>query len=221
MEEYLRYGLLSLAGLIVLLIVLEYWLRHRRLKLIERTTMLSTEKDILFKPSSQDDFSTSSCQFHLSETEEPIDILPKPIAKKYDNNLLVLNIFAKPNHHFASYDLLQAITAAGMQYGEMNIFHYQITTDNGRETLFSLASATKPGTFHLDNIGELSCVGLTLFSDLSNATNPKLVWEKMFEIAESLAEDLDGVLHSDQRKLWDNTNAEQYQQKVDYYCHQS
>lgn len=44
----------------------------------------------------------------------------------------------------------------------MNIFHrYQQLSGNG-PVLFSLASATKPGTFELSKIGGYACAGLTL-----------------------------------------------------------
>lgn len=220
MEVYLRYGLLSIAGFIFLSIALEYWFRRRRLKMIEKTEMLTSSMDFS-TTSLQEDFSQPISQFESEVeelTEEPIDILPRPNANPFDNDVLILNIFAKPNQAFASYDLLQAISAAGLQFGDMSIFHYHITTDKGQETLFSLASATKPGIFDLNKMGEFSCVGLTLFSDLSNASDPALVWEKILEIAESLAEDLDGVLHSDKRIIWDDSIEKQYQQKVDYYC---
>src|SRR5690349_15746489 len=37
--------------------------------------------------------------------------------KSLDENLLILSVIAKPNDHFASYDLLQAISSVGMQFG--------------------------------------------------------------------------------------------------------
>ena len=92
-------------------------------------------------------------QSSLLENYSPAKDALQPI--KLTENILSISIFAKPNNRFVSYDLLQAITSTGMQFGEMNIFHYYQRTPEGKKyTLFSLASATKPGEFDLDRSKE-------------------------------------------------------------------
>ena len=66
------------------------------------------------------------------------------------NDLLMISIMAKPDSRFGSYDLLQAISATGMQFGPMNIFHYYLPAGGNQVSLFSLASATEPGEFDLE-----------------------------------------------------------------------
>jgi len=132
-------------------------------------------------------------------------------------NLLVLSVMAKKNSRFESYDLLQAISAAGMQFGEMNIFHYYQPTPVGKIALFSLASANKPGDFDLNNIAEFSCSGLMMFMDIAQAPDPQYAFKLMLETAERLAEDLDGGLCADPMTPWNEKLAWQYHQKIMQY----
>lgn len=130
------------------------------------------------------------------------------------SDLLVISVVAKPGRVFASYDLLQAIAATGMQYGDMNIFHYHKMDGVKRDTLFSLASATEPGDFDLDKMGDFSCSGLTLFTQLREVPDPQEAFELMLKTADQLVEDLDGELRSNPRLPWNDEILLQYQQKV-------
>ncbi len=132
-------------------------------------------------------------------------------------NLLVLSVMAKKDNLFESYDLLQAISATGMQFGEMNIFHYYQSTAVGKVALFSLASANKPGEFDLNNIGDFACNGLMLFLDMAQVPDPQYAFKLMLETAERLAEDLDGSLRADPMTLWNEKIAWQYHQKIMQY----
>lgn len=127
-----------------------------------------------------------------------------------ENDLLVITVAAKPGTAFAGYDLLQAITATGMRFGEMNIFHFY--KDNIK--LFSLASATKPGEFDLDRMGAFSCAGLTLFMNCREVPDAKQAFELMLAAAEQLADDLDGELRAGQRAPLTKEILQQYQNKV-------
>jgi len=132
-------------------------------------------------------------------------------------DLLVLMVIAKPGQQFVSYELLQAIYSAGLQFGEMNIFHFYQMTFKGRAALFSLASATEPGDFNLDKMGNYACNGLTLFANLKQVQDPQYVFDLMIKTAEQLADDLDGELRAGPRILWNDNIKKQYQQKVSQY----
>lgn len=133
---------------------------------------------------------------------------------KFTGNLLVLSVFAKSGC-FSSYDLIQSIAATGMQFGEMNIFHYYQRDPQGKKSpLFSLASATHPGEFDLDRMGDFSCVGLTLFMDINQGQNPLQAFCLMVNTAEQLAEDLDGELRVDPKTPWSDQYFQEYQQRI-------
>jgi len=148
---------------------------------------------------------------HPQNNQEPT------ISHRYPNNLLTLMVHAKADSIFASYDLLQAISVTGMVYGEMRIFHYHLPAAHGRTKLFSLASATKPGDFDLNQIGSFACVGLVLFMKMDEVPDPQDAFDRMLTTAMQLAEDLDGDLLSDQRLPWNDAIREQYQDRIMQY----
>jgi cell division protein ZipA len=141
----------------------------------------------------------------------------KEDAPDYANDLLVLSVVAKPGLKFGSYDLLQAIYATGLEFGDMNIFHYYSGDGLTKEKLFSLASATEPGDFDLDRIGNYTCSGLTLFTVLSTVPDPQKAFDAMLKAAEQLTEDLNGQLRAGPRRPWNQETYHEYQQKVLYF----
>lgn len=139
---------------------------------------------------------------------------PKRNAPASQENLLVLSVMAKPGNRFVSYELLQALSNSGMEFGEMNIFHYYQPTAMGKLTLFSLASANKPGDFDINNMGDFSCTGLMLFLNIGQVADPQYAFKLMLDIANQLTEDLDGVLCADPQTPWNEKLAWQYAQKI-------
>ncbi|GEM_PF-6874337 len=201
MEEMLQIGIVVLTVAILVFVLAENILKRRRVRVLNNNQMN-------YAASSRTSADTTSCQFHLPVIEEAIQ-------KNPEDAFLSLSVLAKSGSRFESYDLFQAISAAGLKFGEMNIFHYHDAKT--MKTLFSLASATKPGDFNLDRMGEFSCHGLTLFMDLNSVADPKRSFQLMLETAEYLTDDLDGELHAAPRKPWNENFSEQYQQKIARY----
>lgn len=115
--------------------------------------------------------------------------------------LVIIYLFARPNRQFSGYELLQSLSAAGMCYGEMNIFHYYQELTGTGQILFSLASATEPGTFDIQNMGGLFFKGLTFFMRCSSDEEENIArFSTMVDTALQLAEDLGADLFDEQRK---------------------
>lgn len=220
MEGFLRISLLIILGVILCLMLFESRTRRRSAKFTEQEPTIS---DAFFSKEVKDPASTSESKVVEKKSVASSNVIIKPAQPQKPavanpaQSLLVMSILAKPNHFFASYDLLQALSAAGMQFGDMNIFHYYFPTPTGKVTLFSLASAVKPGEFNMDKIGDFSCPGLTLFMDLSSVPDPAQAFEIMFKTAEQLAEDLDGELRAGQRQIWNEEILKQFRQKAFEY----
>jgi cell division protein ZipA len=140
---------------------------------------------------------------------------PKEIQKDLKNDIVVMHVITKPGLHFASYDLFQAISAAKLQFGEMNIFHYY---DEQNKPLFSLASATEPGDFDLNAMGEYSCVGLSLFMNLRETKQKEKVFGLMLDTALQLADDLNGELRESVGKPWNDQVLLEYHKKIREYA---
>ncbi len=222
MEGYLRLGLLAVGVSIVFLIMLEAWYRRRRLsdqKLKSFNepffTVTPEQPSISLRPQLASPTPEPVFAPEVSSIEPPVQptIEAAPAARP-DTGLLVMSVVARPGCSFASYDLLQAITATGMRFGEMNIFHYYSQTPGEKKSLFSLASATEPGEFDLNRMGEYSCSGLTLFMELKYTPNPQAVVETMMRTAEQLAEYLDGELRAGQRRPWSEELASEFRQRA-------
>lgn len=113
---------------------------------------------------------------------------------------VMMFLLAKENRQFAGYEFLQTVLAAGLRFGEGQLFHrHQFSSGKG-PVLCSLAAATAAGVFDLQNIGAFSVKGLCLFMHASQ--NPNIDAERfsiMLETARQLSEGLDAQLLDDQR----------------------
>lgn len=136
-------------------------------------------------------------------------------AKSIAGKVLILHVMAKPEQAFAGYDLLQALLSQGLRFGEMSIFHrYQQINGKG-PVLFSLASATEPGTFDIHHMGRFSCLGLTLFLKTSGTLASDLErLELMLNTARRLAKELDGNVYDHDRQLLTDAIIEAYRNSI-------
>ncbi len=235
MEGYFKIGTLVVAVLFLVFMLIDTLLKRQRYKVVHLSDM-KLDKKSLKEPHV---FKEPTCPYATSEIDAEESDSNQTLANQVTVNsaasvtqedkiisgskkspskddILLLMVLAKPGSSFASYDLLQAILATGLQYGEMNIFHYYTTVKKDVK-LFSLASATKPGDFNLDRMGEFSCNGLTLFMDLRNSPDPELAFNTMLNTAFQLADDLDGVLFAAPGKPWTFQVKHEYQQKITQY----
>lgn len=116
-------------------------------------------------------------------------------APQHDiDNYIILQLMAPKQRPYRGYELIQTLTSAGFHYGKMNIFHFYSDPSTKKELLFSLASAIEPGTFDLDNTGEIVCHGLCLFMSIHKVKSALTAFNLMWETAQILAQDLGGVL---------------------------
>lgn len=129
--------------------------------------------------------------------------------------LMILYVMAPAEQPFEGYELVQTLTALGLQYGNLNIFHYHQTTPEEEQgsSLFSVASAVEPGMFDLSNVGAIVCPGLSLFmsTQVDSAVD---VFETMLETAQQLAEDLNGVVCDVKRLPLTETAIAEYRRNV-------
>lgn len=135
----------------------------------------------------------------FDEVDSDAALAVKP--KQATQNIIMLYLMAPNGQPYNGYELLQALLSVGLRYGNMQIFHrYEQKTGRG-DVLFSLASATKPGTFDLPKMGGFSCAGLALFLDINKVKDPRNAFDIMLETAGQLAEDLGGKVLDEQRQL--------------------
>jgi cell division protein ZipA len=143
------------------------------------------------------------------------DLSPKEETIKREDRAsapsLLLFLLAKENRQLAGYELLQTLLAAGLRYGEGQLFHRHQYANGQGPILCSLAAATPQGTFDLQNIGAFSVHGLCLFMEASGS--PAIDAERfaiMWETAKQLREGLDTHLLDDRRKPLNDASIQRY-----------
>ena len=141
--------------------------------------------------------SKPSVTANATETAPTEPAAPKESALR----TLVIFLLAKENRQLAGYELLQTILAAGLRFGEGQLFHRHQYPNGQGPVLCSLATATANGVFDLQNIGAFSVHGLCLFMQTSgNAAIDVERLSVMVDTAKQLSEGLDTYLLDDLRK---------------------
>ncbi len=151
------------------------------------------------KSSEEDSFFPESQPEEYDTPQEPAPY-SDAYLQEHQQQVIVLSVMASNGRHFLGYELLQGLLGAGLRFGEMSIFHRHEQSNGKGEVLFSLASATEPGTFDLQNMGAFSCVGLTLFMQTTGQNKDRLTFELMLSTAKQLANDLEGVVCNAERQ---------------------
>jgi cell division protein ZipA len=112
------------------------------------------------------------------------------------NLILQLNISAKDGR-FSGPDILRAVQGAGLQAGEMDIFHRHEGRDGNGQVLFSMASMVKPGVFPMQSMEGFHTPGLTLFAQLPGPRDGLSLFSDMLTSARHIASVLGGELQDE------------------------
>lgn len=139
--------------------------------------------------------------------------MPSQGPAKAEHLVIALTVMARDGRRLGGPEVSRAVQDAGMEFGDMGIFHRLASAEDGAPPLFSLANVLKPGHFDLDRIDELRTPGLALFMELPGpAAEATTTFRKMVATGERLAAALDAELCDDQRRplshqrfraLWD------------------
>lgn len=128
---------------------------------------------------------------------------------------LMIFLLAKENRQLAGYELLQTLLAAGLRFGEGQLFHRHQHANGQGPVLCSLAAATASGVFDLQNIGAFSVHGLCLFMHPSgNATIDAERFAIMHDTAKQLSDGLDTHLLDENRRPFTDASLRRYYQQL-------
>ncbi|RRQ23535.1 hypothetical protein D5687_07250 [Guyparkeria sp. SCN-R1] len=110
----------------------------------------------------------------------------------------------------------RAIEDSGFEFGEFAIYHFQ---DIDGADWFSLMNAVSPGQFNPDDLSSFETPALALFMQLPvrGGADPSLVFERMHQVATSLAEALDAMLIDDRREPLDSESIDRYRELIDQH----
>lgn len=133
------------------------------------------------------------------------------VEKNESGQSLMMFLLAKENRTLAGYELLQTILAAGLRFGEGQLFHRHQHSNGQGPVLCSLASATATGVFDLQNIGAFSVRGLCLF--MQSSGNPTIDAERlsiMLDTARQLSDDLGTHVLDEQQRPFNNESVARF-----------
>ncbi len=125
------------------------------------------------------------------------------------NDIIVIYILPKGEALLEGSQINSAVQALGLNFGEMNIFHY--ANDGG--AVFSLANMLEPGSFNLETIHVLKTTGLTLFMQIEG-DDPMDDLSEMLQRGYQIAGLLEARLCNHKREPLTEQDAENYRAQV-------
>ena len=113
--------------------------------------------------------------------------------------IVTLFVAARPGENLAGSDVVVAAEKAGMQFGDMGIFHRLASGKADEGPVFSMANMVKPGSFDMSKLDDLRSPGVTLFMTLPGPLPALDAWEMLLPTAQRLAELLDATVLDEER----------------------
>lgn len=138
-------------------------------------------------------------------------IVPPVLEEK----IIVLNILPQdPASRFPGSDLLDVFDRAGLEYGQYNVFHRVRETNEGAVSVFSVASATEPGSFDISAMPEEDFRGLTMFMVLPGPLRGVDAFADMLATARRIAEQIRGEVLDRQRSTLTRQTAHHIREEI-------
>jgi hypothetical protein len=132
-----------------------------------------------------------------SPSVEDSNVMPlsaTPAAVPEPEKIITLFVLAPTGVPFRGSFLMEAMGEAGLQYGDLQIFH-SIDRQAGRDDmLFSVANIVEPGTFEPNRMDRFTTQGLVLILQLPGPLDAIKAFDAMVTAARSLAASLEGRL---------------------------
>jgi cell division protein ZipA len=117
------------------------------------------------------------------------------------DNLVTLHVVADGETPFPGPDVLSALKAEGLEFGDMGIFHhYGLEGMRSDRPLFHIANMVEPGYLNPDKMADFSTPGLSLFMMLPSPVDGGVVLDLMLVSARMLARRLGGTVVTHDRK---------------------
>ena len=160
----------------------------------------------------------------LSPSAHADVVTPSPRGLKSmpdPEHVLIITVVGRNGQHLPGPSLNRIVTACGMEWGDMSIYHRPEDSRPDAPIQFSMANAVAPGTFDLANLEALETPAVTFFMSLDEPTDAMTAYECMLATAETLAKHLDGDLLDEDRSVMRPQTKEHYRERIrDFEMHQ-
>lgn len=130
------------------------------------------------------------------------------------DDVIVINVMAKPKDDISGNDLLRALLSVGLRYGDMNIFHRHEQLTGKGAVLFSAVNVVEPGTFDLNRMEDFKTPGICMFLRLPGPKRSLHAFEQLVESARKIANMLGAELKDENHSVLTHQTIEHYRQRV-------
>jgi cell division protein ZipA len=125
--------------------------------------------------------------------------------------IVVLYVVARSSTTFAGPEIREALEAAGLKYGDMQIYH-RLAAD-GR-SVFGVADMLEPGRLEPDRLATHTTAGLCFFMRLPGPVDGVQAFEDLLRVASGVAERLNGELRDDRRSVLTRQAIEHWRERL-------
>ncbi len=105
--------------------------------------------------------------------------------------IVTLFVAARAGEELRGSDIVVAAEKAGLEFGDMGIFHRLVLGKKVDGPVFSMANMVKPGHFDMTRLDSVGTPGVSLFMTLPGPLPALDAWEMLLPTAQRLAELLD------------------------------
>lgn len=152
-----------------------------------------------------------SAEGHLASGRSAVHESPDKIVYLY--------ICRRGDKRISGSELLDAAIKAGLNFGEMNIFHRR--HEGAKKPVFSMANLTPPGHFDPSQWNVFDTPGVTLFLTLPAPVSALDAWDAMLATAERISKLLEADVLDDARCLLTRQRIAQIREEMREYDRQS
>lgn len=172
-------------------------------------------------PGSEESEPGDQGELDIGKAEAPVRSAPPPPRKPAGpppDKIVSLFLLARDNHVITGAELLHATVSAGMEFGDMGIFHR--LPEGSERPVFSLANAAKPGHFERDAWNTFETSGVALFMTLPGPVHALDAWDSMLATARRIGEILNAELLDEDRSPFTRQREAQIREEVRKYDRQ-
>ena len=119
---------------------------------------------------------------------------PEPEVPASPDKVFTLYVMAPRGVPFRGPVLLGALADAGLEFGDMQIFHRTAMVNGQEKILFSAANIKEPGIFDLSAMDRFTTEGIVLFFQVPGDVDGVQAFDAMVESARIMANDLDSTV---------------------------